>query len=567
MGLYGGGGGGGNDAVDYQRQQAEKQYEYDKKVFDFQWKGDIDNPEGQHWRAFNHSVEGYEIQKQNDRIAREYKDESARKQWEHGLSINDYQHDQNMRAYTKSEDLFGKQMAFNERGFEAGIERETVALEEQFIDFAFQNQGIVQDLYEATGQAGFDQVATQLGLKQTEGELDYQKLQKLTNLKQSIRGSEFTTAGKELEMIDTAGRTDYQKASVQQDLFTQEAANKFAAVDVGLNVREAKSREQYERDVLMRQYDDSRAKAAFGIQQQYVEALQQAGQASLSQSGRSQGKAIQMIFAQLGRQQRHAVDSLVRGKAAADLEIRNAQINTLNVEARAELQKEKLDFSTLDNITRATMQLEEADRSLTIAGQKTSLDLDEIKQQLENTAETTEIDVKEIARNMKNAESKAGLDLKQIDWDIENVGSRFKTNQDILRATLDSAVNASLANKKDLVLAKYQSDIQAEAQRMLKPEKADYIDAPEPLPEAIYQDPLAPTKPPAPIKGALMQQSNPGFGSTGAKVATAAITGLSAYGSAAAIGAGATSGTLASGIGYAAPYIGAAVALGTLLFD
>ena len=61
MGLYGGGGGGGgsDDAINYQREQAEKQYEYDKKVFDFQWKGDIDNPEGQHWRAFNKSVEGY----------------------------------------------------------------------------------------------------------------------------------------------------------------------------------------------------------------------------------------------------------------------------------------------------------------------------------------------------------------------------------------------------------------------------------------------------------------------------------------------------------------------------
>ena len=94
---------------------------------------------------------------------------------------------------------------------------------------------------------------------------------------------------------------------------------------------------------------------------------------------------------------------------------------------------------------------------------------------------------------------------------------------------------------------------------MLRPEEQPYIDAPELLPEVIYQDPLAPEKPPAPIMGALMQQSSSSsFASTGARVLGSAVTGLSAYGAATTIG---------GAIGGVAGPIGAAVAIGSYLFS
>ena len=136
MGLYGGGGGGGgnDDAINYQREQAEKQYEYDKNVYDFQWEGDVSNPVGQQWRSFNHAVEGYEIRQANDQQARDYQDETARKNWDHGMSIADYQFEQQQRAFRKSEDIFGKTIDANSIALEQGLEREDAVLEEQFID-------------------------------------------------------------------------------------------------------------------------------------------------------------------------------------------------------------------------------------------------------------------------------------------------------------------------------------------------------------------------------------------------------------------------------------------------
>ena len=565
MGLYGGGdGGGSDDAINYQREQAEKQYEYDKNVYDFQWEGNVDNPEGQQWKTFNHAVEGYEIQQANDRAARDYQNETAFKNWEYGLSINDYQQAQQERAFRKSEDTFGKTIAANSIAFDQAIEREKNVLNEQFIDMAFQNESLIQDLYEATGTAGYDQTAIQMGLKRTEGELDYEKLKKFTSLKQGVGQTEFAKAGKQLEMVDQVGRTDYQKAGIVQDVFTKEALNRFEEVGIDLNIREAKSREQYENDILMQQYENSQAQTAFGIQQQYVEALQKAGQAQLTQSGRSQGKAVQMVFAELGRQQNYLVDTLLRGKEAADRKIKNNKISTLNVQARAELAKEKINFETLDNITRANMQIEEAERSLKMGQTKGALDLDQIKSEVQNAVETTGIDVKEIERNLKNAESKAGFDMRKIDWDIENFGSRFKHNQHVLKASIDSAVESSLLNRKDLAVAKFGADLEAEARRMLEPERAPDPDRPLDLPVPIYQDPLAPEKPPEPIKGALMQQSSgSSFAQVGQSVLGGTMAGLGAFGAASAAGLGST--MITSGLSLAGG-LGIAVGLGTMLF-
>ena len=568
MGLYGGGGGGGaDDQIRYQNEQAAKQYEYDKNVYDFQWEGNVDNPVGQQWKSFNHAVEGYKIRQANDKQARDYQNETAAKNWEYGLSINDYQQEQQTRAWKKSEDVFGKTVGANSVAFEQAIERENAVLEEQFIDMAFQNTDLIQDLYEATGTAGYNQVAVQLGLDDQKGQLDYENLKKLTDLKHRTGQAEFAEAGAQLQMVDQHGQIDYRKAGIQQDLFSKEALNRFQEVGIDLNVREAKSREDYENDVLMRQFENSQAQAAFGIQQQYVEALQKEGAATLTQAGRSQGKAVQVVLAEVARQQNYLIDTLIRGKEAADAQIKNNKINTLNVEARAVLEKSKLDFNTLDNITRATMDLEEADRALKIGSTKSNLDIEEIRQGVEDITEATDIDVNEIARNLRKAEEKAGFDSRKIDWDIENFGSRFKHNQHILKASLDSAVQSSLLNRKDLVTAKYGADLEAEARRMLRPERTPDPEKPLDLPIPVYQDPLAPEKPPEPIQGALMQQSSgSSFGSVGGAAVGGALAGLGAYGAAAGIGSGAAAGSFAAGIGAAAPYIGIAVGLGTLLF-
>ena len=53
--------------------------------------------------------------------------------------------------FRKSEQEAGRQKAFNEEALTAGLDRENEVLNEQFINTAFENQKLVQDLFEAVG--------------------------------------------------------------------------------------------------------------------------------------------------------------------------------------------------------------------------------------------------------------------------------------------------------------------------------------------------------------------------------------------------------------------------------
>ena len=99
---------------------------------------------------------------------------------------------------------------------------------------------------------------------------------------------------------------------------------------------------------------------------------------------------------------------------------------------------------------------------------------------------------------------------------------------------------------------------------MLEPEKLPTIPKPITIPETQWQDPLAPQKPPAPIKGALARDVSGGQSilSPG-NIIGAVGAGL---GAAAGVSAISASGLGAMGVTIGAGPIGAAVGLGMLLF-
>ena len=102
---------GGNSAAKTQNKQIEKTYEYDKKVYDFNWatQADIDasladdDPEkpetlknnitqiGQAWQKFDHQQQGIDIAKANDALNKKYQMDTANQNWKHGLAIQEFQ--------------------------------------------------------------------------------------------------------------------------------------------------------------------------------------------------------------------------------------------------------------------------------------------------------------------------------------------------------------------------------------------------------------------------------------------------------------------------------------------
>ena len=550
MSFGGGGGGGSKDVIRHQNEQIRKKYEYDKKNYEYQWGIDentgkqLTNSDGTkkgvQWKNYYTAKEGLDLKKQADQEQKAYQEETAQQNWEMGKSQQQYQWDQQDAVYEKNRGQYEDTLLFNQVEYNDAIEREEAVLNEQFISSAFENQGLIADLYESTGTKGFDKVSQELGLLKQEDLIESQKQKQLLNLKQSTAGARFAKAGTQIGMLDQAGRTQFQQAGLVHDLFAKESDRRFKKSTLLMDVDTQDRVAQHQNDLIRRETKNAYAKAAHESTERNLQALKAQGQAALTQSGRSQGKAVQMVLAELGRQNAYIAESLIRGSGAAEARMKNNLANVATFKQKSKLNLQQIAEESGQNIEKTLLNLQETERNLKIGNAKGELNLDQIRKQVFDNIENTTLDVKTLENNLRHTQSETGLNLKKIDWDVDNLGSRFKTNQDILKANLDSAVEASARSRKDIARDLKQANLEAEARRMLDPAAGrDALDLDEfkpiDLPTPKYQDPQEPQLPPAPIEGAMMDSSVGAAGFAGAALG-GVTAGLGAYAGASALG-------------------------------
>ena len=550
MSFGGGGGGGSKDVIRHQNEQIRKKFEYDKKNYEYQWgidestgeqlTNDDGTKKGVQWKNYYTAKEGLDLKKQADQEQKAYQEETAQQNWEMGKSQQQYQWDQQDAVYEKNRGQYEDTLLFNQVEYNDAIEREEAVLNEQFISSAFENQGLIADLYESTGTKGFDKVSQELGLLKQEDLIESQKQKQLLNLKQSTAGARFAKAGTQIGMLDQAGRTQFQQAGLVHDLFAKESANRFKKSTLLMDVDTQDRIAQHQNDLIRRENKATYAKAAHESTERNLQALKSQGQAALTQSGRSQGKAVQMVLAELGRQQAYIAETLIRGSGAAEARMKNNLANVATFKQKSKLNLQQIAEESGQNIEKTLLNLQETERNLKIGNAKGELNLDQIRKQVFDNIENTTLDVKTLENNLRHTQSETGLNLKKIDWDVDNLGSRFKTNQDILKANLDSAVEASARSRKDIARDLKQANLEAEARRMLDPaagRDALNLDEFKPidLPTPKYQDPQEPQLPPAPIEGAMMDSSVGAAGFAGAALG-GVTAGLGAYAGASALG-------------------------------
>jgi len=545
-----GGGGGQKDAIEHQNEQIKKKWEYDKKNYEYQWGVDANTigengeggsqqynadgtKKGAAWDDYQFNVEAFEKRRAADQESRQYQQDTAQQNWEMGVAAQDYEWDKQDEIYKQNQEQYANSIEYNQREYNDALERETLVLEEQFLQSAFENQGMIADLYEATGSAGFDQASQKLGLLKQEDLIESQKQKQLINLKQQTEGSKYQKAGTQLSMLDASGKSQFEQASLVQGLGAQEADRRFQKAFVIMDDKQKEVATQYQNEMIRRQTRQTYAKAAQEGQEQIIASLKQQGQAQLTQSGRSQGKAVQMVMAELGRQNAYLANSLMHGTGIAEAQAKFNAKSMLSNKAKAGLQLDKLQNDSKTGIEKTLLNLEEVDRNLKLSNARGELSLDQIKKQVFDNVENTALDVKTLENNLLHAQTRTGLDLKKIDWDIDNLGSRFKTNQDIMKATLDSAVEASALNRKDILRGREKADLDAEALRMLDPSIGrDAVDLenfkPLDLPMVEWQAPQEPKLPPAPIKGAT-QDTSVGASGFAAAAAQGVVTGAALW--------------------------------------
>lgn len=89
--------------------------------------------------------------------------------------------------------------------------------------------------------------------------------------------------------------------------------------------------------------------------------------------------------------------------------------------------------------------------------------------------------------------------------------SSYGRNQAILAESLLSAERESRVSRRQIELSKYEADLNAESQRMLKPQLGPKPPAPLKMPRATILDPLKPRKGPKPMKGINTMPTNSGL--------------------------------------------------------
>ena len=572
--------GGGNDKMlEHQNDQIKKKFEWDKKTHEQQWgmKYNADTKDfeqqyvtddsgnqkkaGTMWDAYEHQMKTWNIATDNEEAGREFQEAQRKEQWEMGVDQQAYQWDAQDAVFNKNQDEIKAQLDLNDAEFEYAKAEETAILDEKLIEGAYQNLELNAEFYEAVGAKGFEEIAIKQGLKKTEADMEY-KGDKITaqTTQQSdalLMKSDQVSLGNIKKQSDHA----FSQTNILTGLKDANIANEYKLAQIAVEKSIGAQATDAKNMAIVRREDGVRAKAAHESQEKIIQTLKAQGKASLSQSGRSKGKAQQAIMAEIGRHNTYVANTLVRGENAAKAEIAMSRKSQINNVHKAALQESKIQEDILSTVSKAQTALTKADNDLTIGTQKDLLDVDAINSEINNLISNSSVDLKHLQGTFEHAQGEAGLQLNKNDWDIKNIEQNFALNQDQLKSSLEQAVEANISNVAGLQLDKDQADLEASVRAMIDPDSINPETGvswretlslenyePDPLPVPDSQAPLAPTAPPNPEEGSMINASQ-GLGTTVAGIAGGVAAGV---GTAAAISGTSMAGTA---LGIAAPWV------------
>jgi len=496
---------------------------------------------GTMWDTYDHQMKAWDIQVQHEDKAREDREDAAQDSWEMGKDKQSYQWDQADKLYKQNQTQVQDQLNLNDAEFEFAKKEEEALLDEKLIEGSYTNLELNSEFYEAIGGKGFEEIAIKQNLQKEESDIEYQG-QKITD--KATQGSdklEDTKTQIGLGSIKKQSDHAFSQAGIADSVKDTAIGTEYKLAQLSLEKSIGAQRSDDQQMSIIRNEGSVRAKSAHESQERIIQSLKQQGKSALSQSGRSKAKQQNAIMQEMGRYNAYQADSIVRGEAVAKANIATSRRNQINNVHKAALAESKIEEDVLSTLNKAQRSMNKADSDLSIGKQKDLLDIDSINQEMENLRLNSTVDVKHLQDTFKHAQGKAGIELNKVGFDIENIENNFAISQDQLYTSLTQAVNASASNIEGLGLDKQQADLVAMAKSMLDPSEID-PETGEPYREALNLDkwkpertpedeliptlaPLAPTPPPNPTEGSMVDTSR-GVGGMVAGVAGAGITGI-----------------------------------------
>ena len=383
---------------DFQKKVMKKQYKYDKKVHKFTTK--------ENERLYDHKKDTIKIQKRNDRQNIDYQNETAEQQHNYQVESQNWEFTERLRAKAKSDHVADSQLEFNVMGLETALAEQDLIEEEMMISNSFDNAALMQELYESTGSAGFQQVALDLGVDTTERMLGVEEEKQLMGLKHATKGAEIQRSDVQVSLLNAAGQVDHTKAGLALGLDAKGKRTEIQKALQGIGARDAEARSDAENTYLLKQVQAAGAKTAHDVQQRNIEALQAYGQFTAQGiTGKSaNGFITKNVFAEIGRQNTYLIDALFRQEGMAETQARQNAEKALSDVQKAALAEAELDEGLLDAISKVDLEVAEAERGLDVAELKGQLDFDKINQEVLQLTEQTELATRDIEGQLDEAQ-------------------------------------------------------------------------------------------------------------------------------------------------------------------
>ena len=128
------------------QQAADQQNKYNRKVYDFQVK--------EQERQYEYAVEGLEITKRNNEANLQFQEAERTQQYDYGMGIRAYQHNQNMRAWDAQVSGAVQQVSFNQLAEQAALVDQDRLIHEQLLSISFNETETLLDYGAAAAGLG-----------------------------------------------------------------------------------------------------------------------------------------------------------------------------------------------------------------------------------------------------------------------------------------------------------------------------------------------------------------------------------------------------------------------------
>ena len=241
-----------------------------------------------------------EVEKENYYNNRDYEFETAIKNWEYGKEIQDFNYQNSLNIYNERLGISQSQIGLNAEAAELGVATTQAAFKDFEIDQAFQREAIYADLENEIINQGFNRETQEL---------------KFETIK----------AGFENELTNLG----FDKLQQQANLFGIQSNRRIQTESIQTELKNLYNKTTFEKEAAS------------------IKEIQDAGQASLGQAGKSRGKSIQSAQAESFRTLVQLESALKGSRRSAGIQLLN-----LNVDSAVRETGLNLDINKIDEATR-----------------------------------------------------------------------------------------------------------------------------------------------------------------------------------------------------------------------